>query len=165
MIVIGLCICFCRYTYHLNITEHRIVAKRCDTLYEYDNYVPGSMSICTPDVLARGLHPYAVRFKNDSDLLAMEPAASVTPVTACPMTVDVSQEDTETVIETLGDVSSNTNCDLVSCDKYWCSYGGGQMNQDQTRDGLLSCSVCEMKNICTTCMANGKHSHHRQFIT
>ena len=143
--------------------------QRCDTLDEYDTDVANSMSICTPDVPACGLNPYAAPFDNHSDLLAMEAAESVSPVAACPMTLDVSlpQEDNETVMETLSDVSSESDadCELVGCDRYWCSYGGGQINQDRSRDGLLSCSMCQMKNICTKCMANGRHSRHRQFIT
>ena len=71
---------------------------------------------------------------------------------------DLDTSDTSSMTST---ASCETSC--ANCGRYWCGYGGGKSDQDESRDGLYTIKRCHLA-ICQMCLEDGGHSHHRRYI-
>ena len=75
---------------------------------------------------------------------------------------DLDTSDTSTCsMPSTASCESQTSC--ANCGKYWCGYGGGKSDQDESRDGLYTCKQCNLA-ICQMCLEDGRHSRHRRYI-
>ena len=106
------------------------------------------------------LDPLAKPFHRNTDIVSPDLVHSITPCRdtmnerldvpdaiepiTSPLSLNIADtlsDDLDTSDTSTSSMTSSASCETpcANCGKYWCGYGGGKSDQDESRDGLYTC--------------------------